>query len=229
MSKDFHKFPHTPHLFWLGESLPRDDKILKPDETADFLSVELVIEEKVDGANLGLSIGPQGELRAQSRGNYLVQGHCHAQWNPLWPWLAESRESLEEGLCGGLVLFGEWCYARHTVPYDALPGWFLGFDMYEVTTGKYWTVDRRNEWLRQRCIASVPEVARGNFLKKQLQALLGRSHVGHVPMEGLYLRREFDGYLQTRAKVVNSIFEQQIEEHWTRRPVVPNRLATVHV
>lgn len=220
----FHKFPHTPHLLWLGTGAPREDKVMAPPEVAEFLNGELIVEEKVDGANLGLSLGPDGRLRAQSRGNYLAPGRCHAQWNPLWPWLAQRREALEEGLRGGLMLFGEWCHARHTVPYDELPDWFLGFDVFETVTGSFWAVDRRNEWLRGRRVVSVPELARGRFSRPQLLALLGRSRVGHAPMEGLYLRCQQAGGLLGRAKIVGAAFKQQIEEHWTRRPVVRNQL-----
>ena len=48
-------------------------------------------------------------------------------------------------------------------------------------------------------------------------------------MEGVYLRRDQDGWLQARAKVVSTAFQQQIEEHWTRRPVTPNQLALLPV
>jgi hypothetical protein len=64
---------------------------------------------------------------------------------------------------------------------------------------------------------------------KRLTSLLGKSAVGRTPMEGIYLRREGDGWLQARAKVVSTAFQQQIEEHWTRRPVTANQLARVHV
>ena len=224
MSASFHKFPHTPHLLWLGHGQPREDKVMAPAEVAEFLAGDLIIEEKVDGANLGLSLGPDGRVRAQSRGNYLAPGRSHAQWNPLWPWLAERRAVLEPALRGGLILYGEWCHARHTVPYDALPDWFLGFDVYEMCTGRFWSVDRRNAWLVEVGAVPIPEVARGRFQPKQLPPLLGRSALGNVPMEGMYLRREQAGCLVGRAKIVSNAFKQQIEEHWTRRAVVPNRL-----
>ena len=72
MTNVFHKFPHTPHMLWLGTGSPRDDKVLNPAEVTEFLSGEVIVEEKVDGANLGLSLGPDGRVRAQSRGNYLA-------------------------------------------------------------------------------------------------------------------------------------------------------------
>jgi hypothetical protein len=55
MTDTFHKFPHTPHLFWLGDGKPRADKVMSPNEVAEFLTGELLVEEKVDGANMGLS------------------------------------------------------------------------------------------------------------------------------------------------------------------------------
>jgi hypothetical protein len=154
MNESFHKFPHTPHLLWLGAGSPREDKVLKSAEISEFLSGEVVVEEKVDGANLGISLGPDGRLRVQSRGHYLASGRSHDQWNPLWPWLAERRDILENGLSGGLMLFGEWCCARHTVPYDALPDWFLGFDIFELGLRRFWSVDRRNAWLHERGLVS---------------------------------------------------------------------------
>ncbi len=229
MTESFHKFPHTPHLLWLGTGSPREDKVLTPAEVTEFLSGEVIVEEKVDGANLGLSLGPDGRVRPQSRGNYLAPGRSHAQWNLLWPWLAARRTALEDGLRGGLMLFGEWCYARHTVPYDMLSDWFLGFDVWEIASRRFWSVDRRNGWLQERGVVSVPEVKRGRVQLKQVSSLLASSAVGHVPMEGIYLRREHGERLQSRAKVVSAVFKQQIEEHWTRRSVVPNHLAMVHV
>ena len=229
MTDAFHKFPHTPHLLWLGAGSARDDKLLSPTEVSNFLSDEVIVEEKVDGANLGLSIGPDGRVRAQSRGNYLAPGRSHAQWDPLWPWLAEHRTDFENGLRTGLLLYGEWCYARHTVPYDTLPDWFLGFDIFEIVPQRFWSVDRRNGWLQEQGLASIPEVMRGRLQLKQAASLIGNSMVGHVPMEGIYLRREQSGCLQARAKVVSAVFNQQIEGHWTRRSVVPNQLAMVHV
>lgn len=229
MTDAFHKFPHTPHLLWLGAGTPRDDKVLKPAEVTEFLSDEVVVEEKLDGANLGLSLGTDGRVRAQSRGSYLAPGHSLAQWSPLWSWIAEHRDGLEDGLRGDLMLYGEWCYARHTVPYDALPDWFLGFDIFEMATRRFWSANRRNEWLHGRGLAAIPEVKRGRVKLKQVSSLLDTSIVGHMPMEGIYLRREQGGWLQMRAKVVSATFNQQIAEHWTRRAVVPNQLAMAHV
>jgi ATP-dependent RNA circularization protein (DNA/RNA ligase family) len=226
--KDFCKFPHTPHLIWLGEGIPRSDKVMTSTEVGHFLAGEVVVEEKVDGSNLGIFVDTEGRLRAQSRGNYLAPGRSHAQWNPLWSWLAQREDTLQEGLAEDLMLFGEWCYARHSIAYDALPDWFLGFDVFDTRSRQFWSVTRRNRWLHERLLNPVPEVKRGRLQIDQLYSLLGASSLGSYRMEGIYLRKDQGEWLQTRAKVVNATFHQQIEEHWKKRRLVPNELASRH-
>lgn len=223
---DFHKFPHTPHLLWLGEGSPREDKLLSPGEAQVFLATSVVAEEKVDGANLGLSIGPDGRIRAQSRGSYLAPGRSHAQWNLLWPWIAQREQSLAAALGRGLMLFGEWCYALHTIPYLELTDWLLAFDVYEQASGRFWSSERRNALAHELGLHTAPEVFRGRLALNQVPGLIGRSALGAPRMEGVYFRRERDGLLERRAKVVGAEFKQQLDEHWTRRALVTNRLRT---
>jgi hypothetical protein len=224
VSEPFHKFPHTPHLSWLGQGEPREDKILTPSEAREFLAGPVVVEEKVDGANCGLSVGPGGRLRAQSRGNFLSSGRCHDQWDPLWPWLAERGGRLAAALGRDRTLYGEWCFAKHTIPYEALPDWFLAFDVFEPATGLFWGCDRRNELLSTVGLKPVPELFRGRLAPNQIESLIGPSRLGASRMEGIYLRRETGDALVSRAKVVGAEFKQQIEQHWTRRALVPNQL-----
>lgn len=91
VSMDFFKFPHTPQLAWFAAGQPREDKVLNEATRAAFLAGELIVEEKVDGANIGFSVGHNGRLHVQNRGSYLGPA-SHPQFAPLWPWLA-ARES----------------------------------------------------------------------------------------------------------------------------------------
>ncbi len=52
MKDDFFKFPSTPHLATLPGVDIRGDKVLSESERDAFLKHGLVVEEKVDGANL---------------------------------------------------------------------------------------------------------------------------------------------------------------------------------
>lgn len=133
---DFRRFPHTPHLAWLGKGEPRDDKVLSKEEARALLSVPVRVEEKIDGANLGLSMGPDGRLRAQNRGQYL-EAPYRGQFTRLAAWLAACEIELASALGQNLILFGEWCAARHSVEYEKLPDWFVAFDVYDRESGRY--------------------------------------------------------------------------------------------
>lgn len=218
----FHRFPHTPHLAWLGPGQPRDDKVLTPADATEFLTAEVIAEEKVDGANVGFSLSDDGTLLVQNRGTYLTADHCHAQFQPLFRWLRGKEDAIAEALFPDLMLFGEWCYAVHSVRYGKLPDLFLAFDIFDRSRSQFRSVDRRNRLVADLGLRVVPEVARGHFSLHALKALLGPSQLTHGPAEGIYVRRESGDFLTARAKLVRPEFVQAIEEHWSRRGLQAN-------
>ena len=116
MNIDFVKFPTTPHLLWLSTTPARADKVFARHEAESFLRLPVIVEEKVDGANLGISFDAHGNLLAQNRGNLLKRG-IKDQFAPLWAWLSERETRLFDALEDRFILFGEWCYARHSIHY----------------------------------------------------------------------------------------------------------------
>lgn len=222
----FFRFPRTPHLAWLGAAAPRDDKVLSPADVQELLRDEVVVEEKLDGANVGVSLDSHGRLQAQNRGNHLVRLHAPPQFKPLFRWLDERRADLVPGLSPELILFGEWCYAIHSVRYDALPDWFLGFDVYDRGPARFWSVARRNTLLERLGVKVVPTLATGRFDLPALRGLLGPSRFGDGNAEGLYVRRDDGPFLAMRAKLVRPEFVQDITGHWSDRALEPNRLAS---
>ncbi len=224
MSNTLHKFPSTPHLVWLSNNSVRADKIMTPQEVTSFLAGTVTVEEKLDGANLGLSFGDGGELRFQNRGNWL-KDKFDGQWERLRGWAALHEAALRNLLPPRHILFGEWCYARHSVSYTRLPDWFLAFDVYDGNSGRFWSVHRRNTLTEKAEIVCVPEVARGHFTLQKIKMMLsGISAVGDFSREGLYLRRDDDEWLKVRAKIVQSEFTQTIEEHWSNAAFCRNQI-----
>ena len=231
MTADFFRFPHTPHLAWLGQVESRADKVLSPSETASLTSQALTIEEKLDGANLGFSLGPAGELRVQNRGAYLTEPHV-GQFTRLPAWLAKHGEGIAEALLdcheSPLILFGEWCAARHSLAYTRLPDWLLLFDVFDTKAGRFWSSARRNTLAQRLGLATAPQVAHGRFRLNDLIEGLDTwpSRFRDGPLEGVVVRRESADWCEQRAKLVRADFTQSIGEHWRGRQLEWNRLAT---
>jgi len=223
MKEDFFKFPSTPHLALLGDIDVRGDKVMSASEQNEFLRHELVIEEKVDGANLGISFDEDGELRVQNRGKYLHFSD-KGQWKKLFEWLTPHQELLFDQLSDRYILFGEWCYAQHSVVYTRLPDWFLGFDIYDKLTARFFSCNHRNRMFHAIGISQVPLVAIGHFTLAKLCAHLSQSHFSDSLSEGLYLRFNQGDCLVQRAKLVRPAFIQSVEQHWSRSGIKPNFL-----
>lgn len=228
---EFVRFPHTPHLAWLADGEPRDDKVLSATDVADLLRDEVTVEEKLDGANLGFSLGSAGELRVQNRGTYLAEPYV-GQFARLPAWLSKHGESIAETLLdhhdSPLILFGEWCAARHSLAYTRLPDWLLLFDVFDAGAGHFWSSARRNAMAQRLGLATAPLVAHGRFRLKELiegmDSWLSRFRDG--PLEGVVVRKESADWCEQRAKLVHSDFTQSIGEHWRGRQLEWNRLAT---
>lgn len=222
---DFFRFPHTPHLTWLGAEAPRDDKVLDLAEAKALLGGDVLVEEKLDGANLGISLAADGQLRAQNRGQYLQDPHA-GQFSRLPAWLAQHGEAIRAVLRPELLLFGEWCAARHSLDYAALPDWFLLFDVYDRRSGKFWSSTRRNALAAQVGLKLVPQVFCGHTSVKELIERVQNtpSHYRTGPLEGLVIRRESADWCEARAKLVRADFTQAIEKHWRKRAIEWNRV-----
>ena len=90
----------------------------------------LIVEEKIDGTNVGIHFTTDGQLVLQCRGHLITEG-MHPQYDLFKQWTVVKRSVLEERLEDRYILFGEWMYARHSVHYRQLPHYFFEFDIYD--------------------------------------------------------------------------------------------------
>jgi ATP-dependent RNA circularization protein (DNA/RNA ligase family) len=224
---DFFRFPHTPHIAWLASGAPRDDKVLSPTEIGELLAGDVVVEEKLDGANLGFSVSADGYVQVQNRGQYLKAPY-HGQFAKLVSWLYTHEDRLFDALGNKLMAFGEWCAARHSLTYAELPDWWLLFDIYDRSANRFWSTLRRDAWAQTNGFLTVPCLYRGPVTPSQLSDdFLDRpSCFRSSHLEGVVIRKEDAFWLQKRAKLVRADFSQAIDSHWRSRPLEWNQLKT---
>jgi hypothetical protein len=88
----FCKFPRTAHLFDTGGKAVTRDDLLVPDLEFFLDSNKMIyVEEKVDGANVGFSLSPDGQILCQNRSHY-VTASSQAQFQMLPLWLNQGYE-----------------------------------------------------------------------------------------------------------------------------------------
>ena len=232
------KYPRTPHL--AGSRLQPGDEDLSQVPFSCLAGRRLTVEEKVDGANSAVSFGPEGQLLLQSRGHYLTGGWRERHYALFKTWAQAHQGALRAALGSRYVLYGEWLYAKHSVYYDALPDYFLEFDILDRETGEFLDTERRRELTAGLPLASAPVLAQGVFSSaEELVSLLGPSryisprHLERLRetclqagldaerclretdasplMEGLYIKIEEDGRVKERLKYVRASFAQAVD------------------
>jgi hypothetical protein len=232
---DFVKYPRTPHLF--GSKGTDDDKHLDEPTSRRFVAdLSLIVEEKIDGTNVGIHFTSAGEMKLQCRGHLITEG-MHPQYDLFKQWAAIKRFVLEERLRDRYILFGEWVYARHSIHYRKLPHYFFEFDIYDKAAHEFLDLEQRLELLEGTGLQTVPVLHRGAADRDLLIELIGPSQFDSEfdnpvtrrldnLMEGLYLRTEGDGKVTGRTKFVRPEFVERVKlsTHWQHQELVPNLL-----
>ncbi|WJV54674.1 RNA ligase family protein [Prodigiosinella aquatilis] len=221
MSDNFIKFPQTLHLIAGHNFNFRKDKAFSSFEVKEFLQNEVVLEEKIDGANLGISFDKDGKLLLQNRGNYLNKPFS-GQWIELNNWLDKKLDSIFDVIEDKYILFGEWCYAKHSIFYTKLPDFYIAFDIYDKINNEFLSTKRRNTLLISMGISSAPFIDKGVFTINEIINKIQKSNYSSNTSEGIYIRLENEDTLIRRAKLVRPDFTQNIEEHWASKKIIKN-------
>jgi phosphoglycolate phosphatase-like HAD superfamily hydrolase len=175
---EIRKYPRTPHI--QGSRFQHGDYDLEAVPFAEIAGKPLIVEEKVDGSQAGISFEDE-KLMLQSRGHYLRGGPRERQYDLLKQQMNSIVDELYYVLDERYVMYGEWLYAKHSVYYDALPDYFMEFDIYDKQTDTFLSEQRRMDLLASRSginlpITSVRVLYRGavNSLD-ELKAMIGPS------------------------------------------------------
>lgn len=235
---EIHKYPRTPHIE--GSRLQPGDEDLSQIPFSEIAGKHLVIEEKLDGANSAISFDENGELLLQSRGHYLTGGYRERHYNMMKQWAMVHKDVFYKVLGNKYIMYGEWMYAKHTVYYDALPHYFMEFDILDRENRVFLDTPSRHELLKDLPVVSVPVLGTGIYkTKDEMLKLLGRSNyvtenrreslyqsalkLGLDPerncnetelsglMEGLYIKVEENGQVADRLKFVRAAFLQCVD------------------
>lgn len=203
------KYGRTFHLP-ISPGATSDDKVMS---SLEGLMVEdLVVTEKMDGENTTIHAGGSHARSPDSR------------YHPSRDWLKAFAAGISPYLAADERIIGENLYARHSVAYDALPSYFLGFAWVIGDEVQSWdlTLARFSEL----GIQPVKQLYRGPYrtaLFEDLARALDRSR-----QEGFVVRiaNSFtEGDMPLRLGKYVREGHVQSDIHWMKAELIPNGLA----
>ena len=213
-------YPRVAHL--VAGRGSRNDTVLSAGESRTLLSGPVVVEEKLDGANVVLW-ADGGRVQCATRGGAGAIDRA-GQLGPLRAWAAEHADALRQVVDGSAALYGEWLLLTHTVAYDRLPSYLVVLDLL-LADGTWAGVDDRNHRCSAAGLETPPELHRGMLADVDAaEGLLGPSRVGDVMAEGVVVRA-LGGQAPRLAKLVRSGFRPLSDDDWAASPRPRNQLA----
>ncbi len=206
------KYPRTYHLPW-SECVNSDDRTIS-DLSALIQASEVIVSEKMDGE---CTTAGSDYIHARS-----VDSQNHPSRNRVkgfWGSIAHDIP-VDWRVCG------ENLYAQHSIAYDSLPHYFMGFSIWnEKNVCLPW--DETCEWFELLGITPVPVIYRGPFDPERIKALWDPKDAAHK--EGYVVRDAGAiGYSEFRNKVAKFVRKDHVQttKHWMHgQAIVPNQLA----
>lgn len=149
------KYPRTHHLPW-SDGINDDDRVI--DSVDHFIGKEVVVTAKMDGENTTMY---PDHIHARS-----LDGNGH----PSRDWVKQFWGKIRSEIPEGWRVCGENLYAVHSIRYEALPTYFLGFSAWDAMNACLgW--DDTVEWFGLLGITPVPVLYRGTFDEAAIRKL----------------------------------------------------------
>jgi len=203
------KYPRTFHVpYSLGAT--SDDKMLQT--LSHFDGKEVVVTEKYDGENTTLY---SDYYHARS-----IDGRHH----PSRDWVKQFWGSIRHDIPGEWRICGENMYARHSIPYENLESFFLGFSVWD---GKNVCMSWDDTITTFSLIGITPVrvLYRGVFDLDKIKQLWTPND--YDTMEGYVIRLqqsfEYDQFKNSVAKFVRK-GHVTAADHWMHQQIVPNKM-----
>jgi hypothetical protein len=205
------KYNRTHHLTWsMGKT--EDDRVIANYDS--FIGKRVIVTEKMDGENFTCY---SDGLHARS-----IDGRNHASRD----WLKNFWATICCDIPDNWRICGENLYAKHSIAYDNLSTYFMGFSMWnDRNVCLDW--DSTVEWFNLIGITPVPVLYDGVWDEKIIRGLYDVKR-DYDNMEGYVVRTadEFS-YGEFRKCVAKFVRENHVapsSHHWFAQQIVPNKL-----
>lgn len=186
------KYPKTPHLCF-SNVLDKTDNVLDWKESEQRfrigLNEEIVITEKMDGENISIYKDSWHSRSLDSRPKHY---HSYLQ-NVIVP---KIQEKIDEGI----IIHGEYLYARHSIPYENLESYFYIFGI-ETEKGVFLSWNETKKIAEELGFPCVKVFFEGK-MKNILQVDVIIKYCNDNSLEGLvvrdkssFYREEFDKHI----------------------------------
>lgn len=189
-----------------------------------LIGCPIVITEKMDGSNTSLEAD-----------GCFARTHAGAPTHKSFDGLKALHAAIKHKIPGNYQLFGEWCFAKHSIEYSELPGYFLLFNVREMNTevpNMWLSWESVELWAEEVGVPTVPVLFKGivhseKELKELVESLMIQPSVCGGIREGVVARMadeffdvDFSSYVMKCVRA-NHV---QTDDHWKDQEIIRQKL-----
>ena len=225
IAPEFHRIPH----FNKEISNATHDDILNENEVK--FPLECWIQEKIDGAQMKISwyngnpiLGNREHILR--KGYSKIKTNAKKQFTSAWNWLHEHEKDIrkvEKMWQSPVTIYGDWCFASHSIYYDKLPDIFIAYDIWSVEDAKYLAPDIVANLLLETDICFIaPEKITFNTIQEVIDYSEKQSEYRTGIREGIVIKTSEKEFLKDTFKVVNKHFK--LRQDFNESNLVKNKI-----
>jgi hypothetical protein len=201
------KYPRTPHLPW-SPGVDDDDIVTGSEH---FQDQNVIVTEKFDGEN-----------------TTMYRDHIHArsldsQHHPSRDWVKHFWAKRKHEIPEGWRICGENMYAKHSIYYENLQDYFLGFSVWnDKNECLGWA--QTLEWFELLGITPVRTFYIGEYDEELIKSLYDPRWQSFV--EGYVVRNDLAfSYSEFTKNIAKYVRKNHVTttEHWMKGPIEPNK------
>lgn len=210
------KYPRTFHLPF-SPGAGSDDKITP--SVDPILGQEVVITEKLDGSNCCLT-----------KDQVFARTHATPARHPSFNWVKQVHAGIAHLIEEDELIFGENCFAIHSIEYHGLPSYFFAFGIFK--NGYWLSWEEVKKRANELGLITVPELGFFNFktskeLQKAIEGVYSQPSVFGGDREGVVVRA-ITGFKEEdfETSVMKMVRKDhvQTEDHWMHQQIRPQKI-----
>lgn len=213
IAPDYHRIPHLNKEI---SNMTHDDIQLDSDIVYPF---DCFVQEKVDGANMGVSWNDGPILRNKehilSKGYSKIRTPAKQQFTSAWNWIHKHENDIKEVATlweSPVTIFGEWLFAKHSIYYDRLPDVFIAYDIWSVDDRKFLSPELVKKLLEQTDIKYIrPDKMIFNSISEIVKESQRPSDYRNGIVEGIVIKTSKGYFCEDVFKVVNRHFVRRMD------------------
>ena len=193
-------------------------------EVKRLLGAEVILEEKLDGANVGI-IRHKNGFKLQKRGSLVGQSE-HDQFGYFHNWANYQNYYKIMSIPKRHIVYAELVYIIHHIYYNNLPDYVIVTDVWNGSN--YLNRHDKEDFCYNHGLHVCPLINRGHFTIDELYYWMPTESVFGDRAEGMVVKR-YRKKEHMRGKIVWPGFMKEIDEgeHWVRKPIKINKLREI--